>query len=459
LGDGTETADAGAALLSETTIGVRGKSPIEGSLEAGVVAAGQALAALGAVVGVRLLTDAMPPSSYGELALAMTAVTLLQQTLILPVQSAALRFFSVAVDLRKVEAYKRTLFWLVGRIIAIIALLGCLVGVCASLLHRKELVLLTGAATVFVVFMAASMTIDGVQNAARRRLVTAWHDALSAWARFLLAAWLLHLASSTSSAIAMGGYALAALCTLISQGVLFRPRLATEAACTQADLKEMRAQMLRFGAPLSVFGLCFALQVASERWSLLLFASASQVGEYAVLVQLGYYPIVTLSNFLVQLATPIVYEHAGSGTSLERLREARLLVTRFLLMVGALTVVAALVAGIVHAAVFRLLVAPEYREVSSYLPMVVASAGLLACGQVASLSLMAESKTAKLMVPKLVTGLLASVGSFVGAHFFQLAGVVGAGFIASACYCIWVVVLTRGEELPSANHGETTVVA
>ena len=36
------------------------------------VATGQAIGAIGSVVGVRVLTEAMPPGEYGRLALAMT---------------------------------------------------------------------------------------------------------------------------------------------------------------------------------------------------------------------------------------------------------------------------------------------------------------------------------------------------------------------------------------------------
>ncbi|HEV2070110.1 MAG TPA: hypothetical protein VGR26_09980, partial [Acidimicrobiales bacterium] len=64
--------------------------------EAAWVAAGQAAAALGAFVGVAVLTNVLDPTTYGELALGITLASLAQLVAWSPITAAVLRFFSPA---------------------------------------------------------------------------------------------------------------------------------------------------------------------------------------------------------------------------------------------------------------------------------------------------------------------------------------------------------------------------
>ena len=416
------------------------------STEAALVGFGQLLGAIGAVVGVRILTHAMSPASYGELALAMTAVTLLQQTLILPLNSAALRFLVPSQVAGEVSNYVHALRWLAARSSALIFVLG--MAICAALLaqsarERLGLLFLVGTSTVFAIVLGIGMVIDGVQNASRRRLVTAWHDTLSSWARFLLAALLIRLSGTSSSAVAMTGYALSAVLTLASQTLLFPPKLGIITKGSPLLQREWQIRMLRFAAPLSLFGLFYSLQLASERWSIKLYGSLAQVGQYAVLVQIGYYPVVTVSNFLVQLVTPLVYARAGGGDDPALLAEARSLVLRLLALVAGMTIVFAALAWLLHGIIFRLLVAPEYGAVGSLLPIVVGGAGVLACGQVAALMLLSEQRTRELVLPKMISSGAAGAGAFVAAKYYGVPGVIAAGIAPAALYCLWLVIISR----------------
>lgn len=66
--------------------------------EAFWVGAGQCAAAIGGLIGVRLMTSLLTPEVYGRLALAMTAVMLIVQILFQPLSNGCTRFFSFACD-------------------------------------------------------------------------------------------------------------------------------------------------------------------------------------------------------------------------------------------------------------------------------------------------------------------------------------------------------------------------
>ena len=59
---------------------------------------GQLMAAAGSLVGVRILTGLLDPKSYGELALGMTAVSLINQVVLGPLGNGVTRFYIPAVE-------------------------------------------------------------------------------------------------------------------------------------------------------------------------------------------------------------------------------------------------------------------------------------------------------------------------------------------------------------------------
>ena len=69
------------------------------------IAIGQTASVLGAIVGVKLLTGALPPNVYGELALAMTAATLVNQIILGPLGNAYSRFYAPAEEAGELGSY------------------------------------------------------------------------------------------------------------------------------------------------------------------------------------------------------------------------------------------------------------------------------------------------------------------------------------------------------------------
>src|SRR3990172_13232007 len=66
--------------------------------EGGWIALGQAMAVLGTLFGVRLLTELLEPAAYGELALGLTVAALVNQTLLGPLANGVTRFYAPASE-------------------------------------------------------------------------------------------------------------------------------------------------------------------------------------------------------------------------------------------------------------------------------------------------------------------------------------------------------------------------
>src|SRR3954468_5427606 len=108
--------DAATSMAAPLPVPER-RRPVLGRLtgELLAVTVGQAVTAIGGLVGVRLLTRALAPAAYGELALAMTMVTGAQQTLLIPIYSSALRFFAPSAAEGRLTQYVGALRWMLVR--------------------------------------------------------------------------------------------------------------------------------------------------------------------------------------------------------------------------------------------------------------------------------------------------------------------------------------------------------
>lgn len=415
---------------------------------------GQGVAALGAIVGVRLLTHALEPARYGELALGATVAMLSQQTILGPLCGAFLRFFAPAQELNQLRSYLAGVQRLLLRATGLMAgVMGAVsLGLWAT--GHAEWLSLVVASFLFALLSGYSSILDSMQNAARQRVIVAWHDGLAPWLRYLAAILLISLFGGLSN-VAMWGYALASGVVLGSQLLFFRRRImrlsASQLMIHSGEVESWTTQMWQYAWPISTWGMFTWAQIASDRWTLQAFSTSNSVGLYAVLYQLGYYPITLLSGLMMQLITPVIFSRAGDGTDPRRLRRTRQ-ANRWLIAGSvALTGGVSALAFLYHIPLFNLLVAPEYRAVSSLLPIIVLSGGLFASGQIASLTLMTDIRSRELIAPKIVTALLGALLNGIGAYAFGLRGVVLASFLFSSVYFAWMLLITRKSEVGLSN--------
>jgi len=128
----------------------------------------------------------------------------------------------------------------------------------------------------------------------------------------------------------------ATVVVLGSQYLFFRPiiQAASVEVKTPRGLPDTwQARIIRYSWPFTTWGVFTWFQLASDRWALNLFASSSAVGFFAVLYQLGYYPVTLLTGMLVTLVSPILFERSGNADDEQRLSHASRLNMRILSLV------------------------------------------------------------------------------------------------------------------------------
>lgn len=406
---------------------------------------GQGLATLGSLVGVRLLTGALSPEVYGELALGLTLATLLNQTMLGPLSGAALRFFAPAREAGDLGPFLTALCRLLLKATGIAGGAAAVAVLALWLAGQARWLGLGATALGFALLSGYNATLNSLQNAARQRTIVAWHQALYTWAYPLtvmgLVGWL-----GANSATAMLGYMASMALVIVSQLWFFRriTRPVTETAMVgSGGLKHWESRMTTYAWPIATWGIFTWAQMSSDRWGLQAFGTTQDVGLYAVVYQLGYTPITILTGLMVQLVAPVLFQRAGDASDVARVKQVHTF--NWWLTVGALalTGVATLFTLGLHRLIFQWLVAPAYREISWLLPGMVMAGGLFATGQFATISLLSDVETRKLIAPKIMTASIGVLLNIIGAIEWGITGVVGAGIVASAIYLVWILWLVR----------------
>jgi O-antigen/teichoic acid export membrane protein len=404
---------------------------------------GQILVVIGSLVGVRLLTELLTPDAYGELALGMTIATLINQIILGPLGGGIIRFYAPAVEQGDLSGYLSAAKKMVLFATGIIFLLMVLSIAGLIITGQARWVTITISALVFAILSGYCAHLSGIQTAARKRSVVAFHQGIDPLLRALIAAGLLLWLGMTST-VAMIGYAIAALFMLASQ-IFFFQKIIPNNTFSTTNIN-WQAKIWRFSWPIGIFGIFTWMQLISDRWSLQLFSTTQEVGKYVVLYQLGYYPISLIAGMMMQFLMPILYQRAGDASDSRRNDGVKKLSWYLTWSTLSLTGFIFVAVFLSHTLIFRILVAREYSAVSYLLPWMILAGGIFASGESLAYNLLAQMKTREMMMVKISTALFGIALNFTGVYLFGTKGIVGAAVLFSISYLVWVAVLVKGNK-------------
>jgi O-antigen/teichoic acid export membrane protein len=409
--------------------------------EGGWILIGQVATVAGSLVLVRVLTGYLSPTEFGQLALGLTVAGLVNQVVMGGIGVSISRFYSIATEKEDLDGYLHASYRLMIYATGVVLLIGGMLLAGLWFLGYKQWLVLAAATLILSVLGGYNGALSGVQNAARQRANVAFHGGLEAWLKIGLAVavmvWLGH--SSTSVVI---GYAFSSLLITISQIVFLRRTLARQNKIQNIDHQWMQKLWL-YSMPLTTWGAFTWMQQASDRWALQIYASSTEVGQYAVLFQLGYTPIAIVTGLVVSFFGPILFQQSGDATDPVRNANVHRHIWKMTQLALVVTALGFMLTFALHEWLFGLLVTQQYRESSYLLPWVVLAGGLFAAGQTLSLKLMSEMKTAAMARAKITTALCGIVFNAMGAALGGIQGVVGASIAFSAFYVVWMALLAK----------------
>jgi O-antigen/teichoic acid export membrane protein/SAM-dependent methyltransferase len=428
------------------------------SKELAWVTLGQVAAAAGGLAGVRWLTRTMDPSLYGEFGLALTGIALVQQSVGGPLAQAVMRFFSTAREEGFLPEYFRSVFHLLRYATWIIVSLG-LVALGGTWLSRRPVWIPTVLVTAVIALLTGyNLTFEAIQTAGRNRKSVAWHQGLIQWLR-PVSALALFACLGVSIESALSGYAIATFLVVCSQWFFikrtFGGYIRMSSGDLSADSPPIESRMRSYAWPFASWGLMCWSQLASDRWLLELFRDMPAVGAYTVCYQLGYYPMVLVSTAVGGLITPILFKIAGSGDDALRVQHAVRANVLHLLGLLAVTLGATVGAILYGPALLTVFTSLAYAPFAANLPVLVSGGGLFACGQAASLVLLLEGQTSRMVGVKIGTAILGVLFNAIGAYFFGVAGAAWATLAFGITYLLAILRLTQRSQSAAWRAGRT----
>lgn len=285
------------------------------------IVVGQVMSVIASLVLVRVLTEHLDPTQYGQLALGLTVAGLVNQVAMGGITSGIGRFYSIAVEKQDLHGYLRASRRLM--IYATVAVLFIGLVLMGGLLWLKftHWLGLAVAALVFSVISAYNGSFNAIQNAARQRGVVAFHGGLDGWLKIFLAIGVMFWLGNSSTAVLIG-YACSSLIVIGSQFIFLR-RSINHPNKPDTDINQWMHQMWIYSWPMAAGGLFNWGYYASQRWALELFTSSRDVGNFYALTQITYTPISMTAAMLLSFLTPILFARAGGASDHDRLRGAQ----------------------------------------------------------------------------------------------------------------------------------------
>ncbi|WP_426416882.1 lipopolysaccharide biosynthesis protein [Aestuariirhabdus sp. LZHN29] len=382
---------------------------------------GYFVSALGAVVGVSLLTRYVSPEQYGQVALYVAFATLFQYLVRESWGNNILRnsFYLKAGGAYGVVLDKKA-FKLLFASFLVLAL-GAWFWVSA----RDGLgEFISGMA--FVSLLGAAVIGESALSATSQRTGFALHCNFLQWLRFGFALLFFVFIDQSVTAI-MAGFAIGVACTVIFD-VLFLSSISSKTEKV-TNLGGNEGAELEAVKPLPI-GKClligFLLWVISfyDRLALEWFVGLEVLGAYFVLYQLGFMPVVLVMRALFQYIMPVLFKSNDSAGIVQRNgRVVLAFLAPGLCGVGAV--------WILHEWIFSWMVGDAYRQYSWLLPWVVLGAVGYSVSYLLQAGFYANAKMEKLVWIKLASASLCIGLVTIGAVYGEIMGVVGANVVVS----------------------------
>lgn len=402
------------------------------------VVAGQVLSFVATLVSVKVLTKILPADAYGELALALSIAGIINLFLYGPLSQAVLRYYAISVERQQLWPYigvVRKLGMLVSFILIGVALLATLIVWLAAGNFWSTWI---GIAFIFGLISGLFSLPLTILSAMRDRRAVALLQIIDAWARVAFSVLFLSVFGPDSRA-ALGGYVFGGLIVLVASLRIAKYRLSFDADQTKlgnSNHQIVVQEIVKFALPFIGFAAFASASQFGDRWILQGVMGASEVGLYAVLLQIASMPSISLYSLMSSVLAPIIFVRVGDDPKGSRLQSVRRLIVVSSVGYFVLILMGAVFLAFWADELIMLVSTVEYSGHAATFLVLYFSSAIFMLGQFLALVGLAKNNPKEILLPKCVQGVLALV---IGGFLVSSQGAFGvalASFFASAVYAL-----------------------
>jgi O-antigen/teichoic acid export membrane protein len=384
------------------------------------VSLGQGMAALGTLVGIRLLTEFLSPEIFGAVSLLIGVGALVLGVCCTPWMQAALRYYPERAAAGQVHVLRRAVTnGMRNSVVFGIAAL-VLMGIVYSASFGESFtvpLLLAGLVLVDIVRTVETTFF----NAARRQKPYALWTAAEAWMRPLLALVAVLLFGMTTDSV-MAGYLLASLALLV---VMFngaeREGMTDRHSAVEFD-DEMRRSIWKYALPLVPLAVIAWITGLSGRYIIGGFLGLKEAGIYAAAYGLVSRPFLMLGH-VVELTLRPLYQNAVSH---HNHGHARKILSAWMALLTVTAGVGLTAIILWHDQIAALLLGEQYRSGAKLLPWIAGGYYLLIVSYVYERVCYAYGKTRYVLVIQVFGGVTCLAITTFAVMYWGLYGAVVA---------------------------------
>lgn len=406
--------------------------------EVGWVIGGQAITALGTVVGVRVLTQTLAPAAYGMVSLTLGLSTLAVSLVAAPLTQAAIHFYPKVI----VDGSARELLNSVLRCYRTMAPWALLTALVAAVVYvvsgqgTPTLVLVLTLLFASDCWRSANLSL---LNAARRQGRYALWSAADSWSRPLAA---------TAAVLAFGQSPVAVLSAHVLVSALlvtvFSHRLWPSDSTLSASEMETRsrqwdARLWNYALPLLPLGVVTWASSLGDRYIIGGTLGLADAGVYAAVYGLSSMPFTLVNGTAEQGLRPIYQTAVSRG---DRLQANRILML-WLGTVAAICACGVLVFTLGHDWIAALVVGKAYRHASGLMPWIALGYAIRAVSSVFERVSYAYGKTQRVLITQVCGVAATAVVTPLGIFAFGIRGAAMAVPVYFSIQFVTAILLAR----------------
>ena len=391
------------------------------------VASTQVLSALGQLFGIRILTEILPPSVFGELGLWLGAIALIALGLANPTIQALLRFYPEYLKGNQGGVIRRAatrqlltiILWISPILIALM-----LIALAYEWVDSMVLFLLIGLILVDI----ARMQYMALLNAVRaQRAYGVWAVAES-WVRPLVA-WVAVVKFGVSTDTVLAAFLLATITTLL----VMRRYVPRSVSTVITPSPELTNRIWQYTLPLLPLGLLGWVSGMADRYIIGALLTSDDVGLYVAVYGLASRPMLILGSIVETTVRPAYQSSVVQGDY----GGANQYLRKWLLLVLLISCIALIVASVGHVWLAQLLLGEPYRGASYLFPWIVGGYALLIISHIPTRICYANGATKRVLAIEASSAVLAVILGYV---FINSAGLIGAAIAIPIYFGIQLII-------------------
>ena len=396
------------------------------------VSVGQALSAVGLILGIRLQTEFIPPEVYGSAVLLVGISALVVGIACSPFAQGALRFLPQAVESRQENQFRWAMWKLVARNV-VLAEIAMLFGVGGwTLLYGGPVITIFILAGMLIADSARTIEMAFYNGMRRQRVYAAWAVA-EAWGRPILAVAFVWLYGAHAWTV-LSGYLAASTLNFF----LFGCAPLIHAKCNRKTETTLAPHLIdtvrKYSRPLMPLGLVGWVSSLSDRYLIAGIIGVQQAGVYAAIYGLISRPFLMVQSTLELTLRPVYFQAAAAG---DRRREWRLY-SRWLTLNTLAGIMLILFFISASQLIVEYLLGEQYKKSIVLIPYLAIGHLLLITAYNLNSYLYAHQCTKEIFFVSAVT---AVVSVAIVALFANLWGLIGAGIACIAYFGVQASIL------------------